>query len=724
MKRITIFQQPWLLAGLFCLAACSQKKAAYNSWEVYGGSKEGIHYSSLTQIDSTNVARLQVAWEFHTGDADSVNHSQIQCNPIIVDGVVYATSPQLKLFALDAATGKQRWVFNPMDSLSGSKQLFFVLNNSRGVTYWSDGKTDKRIYYTAGSYLYAIDATDGSLVTSFGNQGHIDLHDGLGRDVSDLFVTATSPGIVYKDLLIVGSRVDEGPAAAPGHIRAYDCRTGKMKWIFHTIPQPGELGYDTWQDPEAWKHIGGANTWSGFTLDEQRGILFAPTGSASFDFYGGKRLGKDLFANSLLAIDAATGKYLWHFQFVHHDVWDKDLPAPPVLVTIQQHGKEIPAVAQTTKTGMVYIFERETGKPVYPIHEIPVDTAGALPGEHLWPTQPVPEKPGPFARQTLSENDINPWLPDSSISQLKKELQGYRFGNMFIPPNKHTSVILPGYDGGAEWGGPSYDPQTGILYVNANEMAWLLTMKETSHAKPKNETYLQAGQRLYAQNCVSCHGPDRKGSGNYPSIVDANKKYGLDNFLYLISSGRRMMPSFNRLDSEEKKAIASFVLDRKAEQARKFIPPVKPSDTYFELPYTMTGYNKFLSPDGYPAISPPWGTLTAINLNNGNQLWQIPLGEYPELKAKGVPPTGTENYGGPVVTASGIVFIAAARDGKLRAFNKVSGKLLWEYQLPAPGFATPAVYEVNGKEYLVIACGGGKLGTQSGDSYMAFSLPD
>lgn len=710
---------------LICFfTGCKQQiTKKYEDWTVAGGNKESNHYSSLAEIDTTNVGQLKIAWEYHTGDADTLKHSQIQCNPIIVNGVMYATTPGLRLVALDAATGNPKWIFDPDSANKNNSFFHFAVNNNRGVTYWEDGE-DKRILYTAGSVLYEVNANDGTIVTSFGNEGRIDLHEGLGRDVKDLYVAATSPGIIYKDLFILGSRVDEGPAAAPGHIRAYNVRTGKLEWIFHTIPQPGEYGYDTWEDSIAYKNIGGANSWSGLSLDEPRGILFVPLGSASFDFYGGKRKGQDLFANCLLAIDAATGKRIWHFQFIHHDVWDRDLPTPPALVTINKDGKKIDAVAQPTKHGMVYVFERETGKPVYPIYEIPVDTNTKIPGEKLWPTQPVPKIPKPFVRQSFTENDLNPYLPDSSISKLKKDLSGYNYGNMFLPPDlQKPLIIFPGYDGGAEWGGPSYDPETGYLYVNANEMSWVLTMIKTKPIPPKKENYLEAGQRLYSQNCMTCHGPDRKGSGNYPSILEANKKYNFDSLLYLINNGRRMMSSLKQLDDVEKKAIASFVLDMKTEQKKDFIPPPKPVDTFRNLPYTMTGYNKFLSPEGYPAIKPPWGTITAINLNTGEQVWKTTLGEYPELKAKGIPPTGTENYGGSVVTAGGLVFIAAARDGKIRAFNKYNGKLLWEYELPAPGFATPGVYNVNGKQYLVIACGGGKLGTKSGDSYVAFALP-
>lgn len=705
------------------LIGCRQNKNnTYRGWTVTGGSNASLHYSSLAEIDTGNVNQLKIAWEYHTNDADTAKHSQMQCNPIIVHGVMYVTSPKLRLMALDAASGKEIWVFDPGSASKNKEGYNFILNNNRGVSYWSD-KEDRRILYTAGSILYAVNASTGKIIASFGNAGRIDLHDGLGRDVKDLYVAATSPGIIYKDLYILGSRVDEGPAAAPGHIRAYDVRTGKLQWIFHTIPQPGEYGYDTWEDTIAYKHIGGANSWSGFSLDEQRGILFAPTGSASFDFYGGKRKGKNLFANCLIAIDAATGKRIWHFQFIHHDVWDRDLPTPPALVTINKDGKQIDAVAQPTKNGMLYLFERTTGKPIYPIDELAVDTSTEMPGEKLWPTQPIPQIPKPFIRQTFTANDINPYLPDSSINKLKKDLRRYRYGNMFLPPGKKTSVVFPGYDGGAEWGGPSFDPETGYLYVNANEMGWLLTLTETKAVPAKKENYGQAGLRLYIQNCMACHGPDRKGSGNYPSIAEANKKYRADSLLYLINNGRRRMPSFQRLDEAEKKAIAAFILDMKKEQQKKFIAPAQPVDTFRNLPYTITGYYKFLSPEGYPAISPPWGSLTAINLNTGNYVWKKNLGEYPELKAKGIPPTGTENYGGSVVTAGGLLFIAATRDGKIRAFNKYNGKLLWEYVLPAPGYATPGMYAINEKQYLVIACGGGKPGTKSGDSYVAFALP-
>lgn len=713
------------VVAMTCLVwGCSPSpEDAFRSWKTYNGTPAAMKYSSLQQIDTTNVTQLEVAWMYRTGDADTVHHSQIQCNPIVIDGVLYGVGPQMKLFAVDASTGIQKWIFDPNQKteFDDNPTSQHIMVNSRGIAYWTDNKSDKRIFFTAGSNTFAVDAITGKAILSFGKDGSIDLHDGLDRDVNHLFVVSTSPGIIYKDLLIMGTRVNEATPSAPGHIRAFDVRTGKRVWIFHTIPHPGEEGFESWEDPNAWKNIGGANVWSGFSLDEQRGILFAPTGSAAYDFYGGKRKGSNLFANCLLALDANTGKRIWHFQFMHHDVWDKDLPAPPVLLTINRHGRSIDVVAQTTKNGMVYVFERETGKPVFEIDEIPVDTVTDLMGERLWPTQPVPRLPLPFSRQTLTENDINPFVNDIVKTKLIQAMKDFRKGSMYTPPGKTSSLVFPGYDGGGEWGGPAVDPHTGILYVNANEMAWIMKMNENPLPKPKKETRLEAGQRLFQLNCSSCHGTDRRGTGNNPSLVDAKSKYTNETFSKLLKTGRRMMPAFGHLDDETLKALATYVLELKGEYHDSFID-THAIDTINHMPYIMDGYRKFLTPDGYPAISPPWGTLNAIDLNTGELIWKQVLGEYDELKAKGIPPTGTENYGGPVVTAGGLVFIAATRDNKFRAFNKTTGKLLWEYNLPASGFATPAIYEWAGKQYVVIACGGGKLGTKSGDAYVAFAL--
>ncbi|HWI90124.1 MAG TPA: PQQ-binding-like beta-propeller repeat protein [Flavisolibacter sp.] len=695
----------------------------YTDWKVYGGSKTRIQYSALSQIDTNNVGSLRVSWVYHTGDAEGA--SQMQANPIVVDGVLYGVSPKLKLIALDPASGKERWVFDPFaDTSSGRKPG--GINMCRGVSFYDGGKSDKKIFYTVGSLLYCINPSTGQPWNSFGTNGTVDLHNDLGKNVKDLFITSTSPGMIYRDLVIIGSYVSEEAAAAPGHIRAYDVHTGKLRWIFHTIPHPGEQGYEEWVDKEAYQHIGGANSWAGFTLDESTGLLYAPTGSASYDFYGGKRLGKNLFANCILALDAASGKLRWYFQTVHHDVWDWDLPAPPALVRITKEGEKIDALVQVTKTGFLFVLDRKTGKPLYPIEErlVPVETD--LAGEKLSTTQPCPTFYPPFVRQTVSDTELNRDIPDSSYQEIRQQLATYITGNLFNPPSKKPTIIFPGMQGGAEWGGPCYDPGTGIVYINANEVPRLLTMVERKEKlMTSNQNNLEAGKALYNITCINCHGPERKGGGDFPPLLGLEKKYSDADFKNLITTGRRRMPGFNQLGEGEKNALASFILNIKSLQRQKFIPSSKKQDPYFKIPYTSMGSarpTRFETREGYPAIRPPWGSLSAINLNSGKIVWKIPLGDYPELKAKGIQ-SGTENYGGPVLTAGGLLFIAATKDGKFRAFNKRSGQLLWETDLPAPGFATPSIFEANGKEYVVIACGGGKMKTKSGDAYVAFSLP-
>ncbi|HSJ66097.1 MAG TPA: PQQ-binding-like beta-propeller repeat protein [Anditalea sp.] len=692
-------------------------------WNMVGGNVTGNKYSSLDQINLENVANLEVAWIYNTGDADTTANSQIQCNPIIVDGVLFGTSPQLKLIALDAATGQEKWVFKPFEVIEGDLAGHFNLNNNRGVAYWSDGKGDNRIFYATGHYMNAVNAETGELVKSFGKNGRIDLHEGLGRNVSDLFITATSAPSVYKDLLVTGTRVSESMDAAPGHIRAYDTRTGEQKWIFHTIPEPGEAGSETWDDHEGMQMTGGGNNWMGMIIDHERGIAFAPTGSAAMDFYGGKRKGSNLYTNSLLALDVETGKLKWYFQYIHHDTWDYDPSSYPVLVTVEHNGEKVDAVAQTSKTGFVYVFNRETGESLFPIVETPVDTYTDLEGEKLWPTQPIPQLPAPFVRQAFNVADINPYLPKESYDEVKARLESYNTGRMFTPQSKQGTIIFPGFDGGAEWGGPAVDPQSNILYVNANEMPWILQMWDAEPESSSAESHLEAGKSLYRQHCMVCHGEDRKGTDTNPSIVNAHLNYNQESLRDLINTGRRMMPSFQHLNVNEKNAIISYVGNVKELQEKPFINESSPIEEFRKLPYNISGYNKFKSKEGYPAIAPPWGTLTAINLNTGEHVWKSTLGVDKEMEEMGAEETGTENYGGPVVTAGGVLFIAATRDNMFRAFNKKTGELLWEAELPASGFATPATYQINGKQYVVIACGGGKLGTKSGDAYVAFSLP-
>ncbi len=715
-------------AGYFVILAAvlsgscisSDDTKSYSQWPVTGGNKENIHYSSLTQIDTSNVGDLKIAWTYYSEDKVSRRFGAMECNPIIIDTILYGVSPKLKLFAINAQTGKEIWNFDPADSIVNKTWHRNSVNMNRGVTYWAEGE-DQRIIYTVGPVALEVNAMTGKLITDFGIDGGINLANGLGRDSTKVFIAPTSPVMVYKNLFFLSGLVGD---ETPGHIRAFDVKTGKQKWIFHTIPYPGEPGYETWEDTTAYRYMGSTNSWAGFSLDEKRGILFAPTGNPTHDFYGGQRLGMGLYGNCLLAINAETGKLIWHFQTVHHDVWDMDIPAPPVLISVIHEGKLVDAVAQTTKTGFIFLFERETGKPLFPIDEIPVETHSPLVNEKLWPTQPVPRLPKPLVRQSFNLADLNDLVSDSSYQGIKKRFLSYRSGNMFNPPSKEGTIILPGYDGGAEWGGPAFDPETKLLYVNTNEMSWVLHMVDTKPDPGKAMTTLEAGVNLYAQYCMSCHGPERLGGGDYPSIVGVEHKYTRQLFTELLTTGRRMMPGNNSLTKEEKNAIASYILNIKAAQREPYKGRIVTGDGRPKSLYEFTGYNKFLTVENYPAIKPPWGTISAVNMNTGELVWKIPFGEFQELKDKGIPATGRENYGGPVVTAGGVLFIGASSDGKFRAINKRSGKILWETDLPAPGVATPSVYEVNGKQFVVIACGGSKWGGKSSDAYVAFALPN
>lgn len=707
------------------ISACSEKPASlqqetkphFRGWATYGGDPGSSRYSSLTQIDTSNVGQLRVAWTFRTGETDTSNRAQIQCNPIVVNGVLYATSSRINVFALDAATGKQRWRFDPFTYWGGENSW---AGTNRGVTYWASGN-DKRILCSAGSYLFALDAATGKPIPSFGENGRIDLQQNLDYHKKQFFIVSNTPGVIYKDLIIMGMRLSEGLDAAPGHIRAYDVRTGKREWIFHTIPLPGEPGYETWENKEAYRSTGGANNWAGMSLDEKRGIVFVPTGSATYDFWGGYRKGQNLYANCLLALDAATGKRLWHYQTIHHDLWDRDLPAPPNLVTFTKDGKQTDAVAQITKQGFVFVFDRVTGEPVFPIHEVPVP-ASQLKGEQAWPTQPVPTLPEPFMRQTFNREDII----DISLghhAEIAERFDSLQAGPMFLPFSEQGTALFPGFDGGGEWGGAAFDPETGLLYVNANEMPWAIQMHENTVSE--SGTLAGKGKNLYAANCANCHGIDRKGNSQaFPALLEVDKKYNSTQLVGLLKSGRGAMPSFKHLPAQDREALAAFLLNLKTE-AKQTQPQKEVGSDDAPIPaYTIGGYNRFLTKDKYPAIKPPWGTLNAIDLATGKIAWKVPLGEFAELTKRGIPQTGTENYGGPVVTAGGLLFIGATKDEKFRAFDKNTGNVLWETQLPAGGYATPCTYEVNGKQYVVIAAGGGKMGTKSGNSYVAFALPE
>ncbi len=766
---------------------------AHSDWSTIGGNPGNYHYSSLKQINRTNVATLQLAWQFDTGEPGG-----LETTPIVIDGVLYSITPKQKIIALEAATGKLLWKFD--SGINGT-------GPDRGHTWWTDGK-EKRILAGVMNFVYALDPATGKPMASFGNNGRIDLREDLGRDPVTQSIALTSPGVIYRDLYIVGGRTPETLPAPPGDVRAYDVRTGQLRWSFHTIPHPGEFGSDTWP-ADAWKNSGAANNWAGMTLDHERGIIFVPTGSAVPDFYGASRIGDNLFADTLLALDANTGKRLWHFQGVHHDIWDRDFPSAPILVSVTKNNRTIPAIAQTTKQGYLYVFNRVTGDPIFPIEDRPYP-ASTTPGEVAATHQPYPLKPEPFARQAITEDTLTDRTPEAHKWAVER-LRQMRNDGQFVPltVGKDT-LVSPSFEGGGEWGGPAIDPATHILYVNANNYASIGALAVHSGESPGRTTYLNQcsichgdhragtaeypsllnintrltpaqitatihdgkgrmpalpniqdatlkslldylqtpndpvantpapeeqatssskskpteadptlarGAHLYDTNCAICHGDKREGiAPSFPALIGIGSRMTDPQILAIIHDGKGRMPGFPKLAGNDLNDLMRFLRPANIASAEA------PTTT---VQYTMTGYRRFLDPDGYPATATPWGTLSALDLNTGKYLWQIPLGQYPELAAKGLPDTGSENYGGPIVTAGGLIFIAATNfDHKLRAFDKTTGKLLWETVLPFAGNATPATYEVDGRQYIVIAAGGSTMNPRGpiGGIYMAFAL--
>tara|TARA_R110002124_G_scaffold25999_3_gene93644 strand:+ start:704 stop:2932 length:2229 start_codon:yes stop_codon:yes gene_type:complete len=735
-KSYWVFISLLAFLGLFAFQSEKVEKVAseLDEWPAYGGTSEGTRYSPLAQINKDNVKELKVAWAFDTGENKDPEErgATISCQPIMVGGILYGTTPKLKLFAADASTGKELWKFDPFESVFQKPTSHPV----RGVTYWENG-ADKRILYSVGSWLYAINALTGKVVNSFGDNGVIDLHEGLGDtatlgyDVQDYSMKATTPGVIFKDLIIMGSALSEGGDAIPGHIRAFNVRTGKLAWVFRTIPLPGEYGYETWSK-NSYKKLGAANCWAGMVVDQKREMVFLGTGSPSVDFYGAERIGQNLFANCVIALNAKTGERIWHFQTVHHDLWDKDIPCPPNLITVTHGGKKIDAVAQATKDGYVFIFDRDTGEPLFPIHEVKVPTTPALPGEQPWPTQPIPSKPKPFANQVLTKEEITQRTPEAYAYTLER-FNNSNHGNKYLPPSKKGTLYY-GFGGGAEWGGAAADPN-GIFYVNSNNMLWWLQMRDAKQVG--DESTLSSGEKLFNTNCTACHALTDKNKvpsavQAYPSLENIGSRMARKDIATLLQTGRDRMPSFQHLSVNERKDIIDFLLGIKAKEPKNVSDDlhkvVKVKTEMGKLfpyspPYLNNGNVQFVDQDGYPAIKSPWGTLNAIDMNTGEYLWQVPLGEYPELTRQGIKPTGTENHGGPLVTAGGLVFIGATYDEKIRAFDQKTGAIVWEYQLPAGGFATPITYKVKGVQYIVIAAGGKRYGLKPGGKYIAFALP-
>jgi quinoprotein glucose dehydrogenase len=688
----------------------------YTDWGIYRGDKKANQYADLAQIHAANVHRLAPVWEYHTGDAGE--GTTMYSNPIIIDGIMYCTTPSLNAVALDATSGREVWVF---ESSKYNKEQKVLQGRNRGVTYW-EGEEGKRIFHFVKDRVYAIDATSGELIESFAEGGHINLLKNLGIAESKASVEVTTPGIIYKNLLIVGSRVSEDYDSSPGHVRAYNAVSGALEWTFHTIPQAGEFGYDTWEWV-AGERYGGANPWGGFSVDEQRGWVFFATGSPANDFYGGFRKGSNLFGNCVIALDAATGERKWHYQTVHHDIYDYDNPPAPILVTLQLDGQPRDAVVQMTKMGLTFVLDRDTGEPLFPVEERPIPVSDVA-GEESWATQPFPSLPPPLVRQSLTEADLSNVTPESRAYALEQAAK-YDLGGIYTPPTLKGTISLPGHQGGIEWGGGAYDPYLNRLYVNANEVPSINRLLAVDgDLTGRNLTPLQLGQTLYQKNCSVCHGADLKGNPPvYPSLL--NTKVSDEDIHTLISQGRNLMPAFSQLSGEELGALVLFL-----KSDRDTATPVSavnhgPAGAESRRRYVIDGYRYLRDPYGAPAITPPWGTLQAIDLNKGEILWKVPLGEYPELAAKGIRNTGTTNFGGPLSTAGGVIFIAATADEKIRAFETHTGKVLWEYQLPAGGYTIPSTYMIDGKQYLVVtAGGGGKNATKSGDAVIAFAMPE
>jgi len=677
------------------------------SWPVYKADASSSSYSPLSQINRNNVDQLQIAWRFDPEDAPAgVRYGKYECNPIEIDGVIYATSGRRRVYAVDARTGTRIWGFDPFDGERGGGMC-------RGVTYWSEGN-EAKILFTADHYLYALDAKTGAIIQSFGTGGKVDLNQDLGVDPDSVWVKPTTPGIIFKDLIILGSEVSESYDAAPGHIRAYSVKTGAMAWIFHTIPHPGELGYETWP-PDAWKYAGGANNWAGMCLDEERSMVYAPLGSPTYDFYGADREGQNLFGNSLVALDAGTGKLIWHFQTVHHDLWDYDLPAPPNLVAVEKDGRSIDAVALTSKTGFLFLFDRQTGEPIYPIEEKPVPPA-AIEGETTWPTQPFPTHPAPFSRQGLTEALLTDVSVEARDSVLKR-FRAMRSDGLFAPADPRGTIMLPGTRGGAEWGGSAYDPKSGMLFINSNESPEILTLHQAGLEPKGRYTYNQYGNRYYQIYCANCHGENLEGDISTPSLKNLAARFAKTETLDKIKKGVGRMPGFTLMTDHEEKAIIAFLFDEGKEE---IVP--QPANPKTDRGYqNTTAYGHFRDHEGYPAIKQPWGTLNAYNCLTGKYEWQIPLGNYPDKQKVSGIHTGAENWGGPIVTAGGLVFIAATKDEKFRAFDKSDGTMLWEIDLPGGGYATPSTYMVEGRQYVVIAVSGTNQNPTG--TLAAFALP-
>lgn len=698
-------------SAAFVLAYTLTAADPHAAWRDYGGAADASQYSSLKQINTTNVHRLTKAWSFSTGDANKYFF-----NPLVVDSMMFVLAKNNSLVAIDATNGREIWTHA---TEPGTKTI-----TSRGLNYWeSKDRADRRLFYASNHVLHAVDARTGKFIPGFGQSGHVDLKLGLGRDPKSFaLVQSATPGRVFEDLLILGSATNQGYGSAPGDIRAYHVKTGKLVWSFHTIPHPGEFGYDSWPK-DAWKSAGGANVWAEMSVDEKRGILYAPTASAKYNFYGADRSGANLFSDCLLALDARTGKRIWHFQMVHHDIWDYDDATAPKLLTVKHEGKNIDAVAQVSKQGFVWVFDRITGKPLWPIEERPVPKSD-MPGETTWPTQPFPTKPPPFARQRFTVDDLSPYLSKEDRAKFRDDILSARNEGLFTPPGRRATIQMPGNNGGANWGGAAVEPDKGLLYVVSKDLPCLLKLEPEREVQARaTDSPEQRGLVLFQAHCQRCHQADRRGNPQaaIPALADVGVRLTPAQIRKVIASGQGPMPGFPKLTAAEMDSLMAFLFN--PARASGNVPAVTADGERY-----LSGFGFMIASNGLSPIKPPWSSLTAYDLNEGTIKWQIPLGDVPELAAQGIKNTGSHYPKvGPVVTAGGLIF-TGTRDKTIRALEAATGKVLWEAEVDAALEGIPAIYEVGGRQFIVF-CAAGQVGLTAATqkpipaAYVAFALP-
>jgi quinoprotein glucose dehydrogenase len=707
-----------VLAATLAWALCSPAPAT--EWRDYGGTPDQSKYAVTPDINKKTVSKLAVAWTYPTSDERAY-----QFNPVIADDVMYVLAKNSSLVAIDVVSRKELWIHANLRGIT-----------NRGINYWQskDGK-ERRLLFAMDDLLQAIDARTGKSITSFGRNGVVDLRAGLGRDPATIRrVMSSTPGRVFENLLILGSSPGEGYFSAPGHIRAYNVITGELAWTFRTIPQPGEFGHDTWPK-DAWRYAGGVNVWGEITVDQKRGIAYLPVSSPTYDYYGADRLGMNLFSDCLLALDARTGKRLWHFQMVHHDLWDYDPTAAPQLITVRKDGKTIEAVAQATKQGFVFVFDRVTGKPVWPIEERPVPKSD-VPGEQAWPTQPVPSLE-PTARQVVRPDDLTPYLiSDAERAAWRERISKARTG-LFNPPALQETAVVPGAVGGTNWGNTAANPRAGIIYLLNQDFPSFYRLQEQRNRNvaggpgrfgPPDPESVRRGAIAYQEHCAMCHGADRAGTPAGPSLLSAGSQIGGPQFRRIITYGNGRMPPLPHVSDQQAGDMLAFLGGGARPRRAADLPPApapagpvvanggiaRPAVTG-PVPEAMQAYPEGVSVPaqryftdyglGYPyLLAPPWSQIIAYDLNKGVIKWRKPLGQDLDVTRAGGRDTGLPRGSqrqGMIVTSTGIVF-STARDGVFYAFDADNGEVLWSHQLPMATEGLPAIYEVKGRHYIVV----------------------